>query len=74
MQLHVFWSYYRLSLICLITSILFLFKTGLKTYKQQIINALEIWKEDLGDDYIELRAKLEKTKSNIPIISAFLNN
>ena len=48
-------------------------KTNLKNYKQQIANALEIWKEDLGDDYTELKTKLEKIKSNIPIISAFLN-
>ena len=26
-------------------------KTGLRVDKQQIANALEIWKEDLGDDY-----------------------
>ena len=48
-------------------------KTGLRVDKQQIANALEIWKEDLGDNYTELKTKLEKTKSNIPIISAFLN-
>ena len=48
-------------------------KTGLRVDKQQIANALEIWKEDLGDDYTELKTKLEKIKSNIPIISAFLN-
>ena len=49
-------------------------KTSLKTYKQQISNALEIWKGDLGDDYLELKTRLKNTKSNIPIISIFLNN
>lgn len=48
--------------------------TGLRTEKQQISNALEIWKEDLGNDYLELKTRLKNTKSNIPIISIFLNN
>lgn len=49
-------------------------RTDLRSQKQQIGNALEIWEEDLGNDYFELKTKLKNTKSNIPIISTFLNN
>ena len=49
-------------------------KVDLITEKQQISNALEIWKGDLGNNYFELKTKLENAKSNIPIISIFFNN
>ena len=48
-------------------------KNTLKTQKQQIDNALEVWK-NLGNDYFELKTKLKNTKSNIPIMSIWLNN
>ena len=44
-------------------------KNFLRTMKQQIANAIEIWKEDLGDDYLKLKGKLEKIKANIPLFN-----
>lgn len=44
-------------------------KNTLKYSKKQIINALEIWKEDLGDDYFRFKTKLEKIKAKIPIVN-----
>ena len=37
-------------------------QTGLRASKQGIDKAIEIWKEDLGDDYFLLKAELERIK------------
>ncbi|MEM7594581.1 MAG: hypothetical protein AAF383_24280 [Cyanobacteria bacterium P01_A01_bin.83] len=44
-------------------------KNSLRYSKKQINNALEIWKEDLGDDYFKFKIELEKIEAKIPIIN-----
>lgn len=41
--------------------------TAQNNYKKSIIRAMETWKDDLGDNYTELRAKLEQKPRRISI-------
>ena len=44
-------------------------KNSLRARKQKIANAIEIWKDDLGDDYFKFEIELDKIKANVPIVN-----
>ncbi len=37
---------------------LFAYRAGLKPIRQKILNALEVWRDDLGPDYDEIAARV----------------